>query len=193
VNLIGYARVSTDDQTLALQLDALCAAGTVKVFEDAGVTGASRERPGLKRAMAELQPGDVLTVWRLDRLGRSLADLIELVRTLKAKGCGFRSLTEVIDTSTAGGELVFHLFGAMAQFERSLIIERTCAGLQAAKQRGVKLGRKRALTLAQVKHARKLLNAGEVHSSVAQSFGVSRATLYRALAWGHPNNPISLT
>lgn len=182
MNFIGYARVSTDDQTPALQLDALRAAGAVKVFEDAGVSGATRERPGLKQALAALQPGDVLTVWRLDRLGRSLADLIELVNALKARGCGFRSLTEAIDTSTPGGELVFHVFGAMAQFERSLIIERTRAGLQAAKQRGVKLGRKRALTTAQVKHARQLLDAGEAPSPVAKSLGVSRATLYRALA-----------
>lgn len=180
--LIGYARVSTDDQTPALQLDALRAAGADKVFQDAGASGASRDRPGLRRAMAALQAGDVLVVWRLDRLGRSLADLIDLVNTLKAKGCGFRSLTEAIDTSTAGGELVFHLFGAMAQFERSLIIERTRAGLASAKQRGVKLGRKRLLTADQVNHARKLLASEERPDKVAASLGVSRATLYRALA-----------
>lgn len=179
--LIGYARVSTDDQTSALQLDALRLAGAAEVFEDAGVSGATRERPGLRRALEALQAGDVLVVWRLDRLGRSLADLIDLVNNLKGKGCGFKSLTESIDTSTAGGELVFHLFGAMAQFERSLIIERTRAGLSAAKRRGVKLGRRRSLTDRQVAHARQLIDAGESPPAVAKSLGVSRATLWRAL------------
>jgi DNA invertase Pin-like site-specific DNA recombinase len=125
--LIGYARVSTDDQTPALQLDALRQAGAAEVFEDVGVSGASRDRPGLRRALAALQAGDVLVVWRLDRLGRSLGDLISLVSGLKERGCGLLSITEAIDTSTPGGELVFHVFGAMAQFERSLGIERTRA------------------------------------------------------------------
>lgn len=180
--LIGYARVSTDDQTPALQLDALRAAGAESVFEDKGVSGSSRERPGLRRALDELQPGDVLVVWRLDRLGRSLGDLINLVNGLKARGCGLKSLTEALDTSTAGGELVFHVFGAMAQFERSLIIERTRAGLVAAKQRGKKLGRKRSLTDRQVAHARQLIETGESPPAVAKSLGVSRATLWRALS-----------
>lgn len=181
MRLIGYARVSTDDQTSALQLDALTLAGAAEVFEDRGVSGASRSRPGLQRALAALQRGDVLVVWRLDRLGRSLAHLIELVNDLKAKGCGFRSLTEAIDTSSAGGELVFHLFGAMAQFERALIVERTRAGLQAAKRRGVKLGRRKALSVQQVEHARQLVANGEPVSQVAKSLNVDRATLYRAL------------
>lgn len=180
--LIGYARVSTDDQTTALQLDALRLAGATEVFQDAGVSGATRSRSGLLAALAALQAGDTLVVWRLDRLGRSLAHLIELVNTLKAKGCGFRSLTEAIDTSSAGGELVFHLFGAMAQFERALIVERTCAGLQAAKRRGVKLGRRKALTAQQIEHARQLIDGGDSPSRVAASFGVDRSTLYRALA-----------
>jgi DNA invertase Pin-like site-specific DNA recombinase len=179
--LIGYARVSTDDQTPALQIDALRQAGAVEVFEDAGVSGATRERLGLRRALEALQAGDVLVVWRLDRLGRSLADLIDLVNSLKAKGCGFKSLTESIDTSTAGGELVFHLFGAMAQFERALVIERTRAGLNAAKRRGVKLGRRRSLTDRQVAHAQQLIEGGESPPAVAKSLGVSRATLWRAL------------
>lgn len=179
--LIGYARVSTDDQNPALQLDALRQAGATEVFEDRGMSGISRSRPALQRALNQLQRGDTLMVWRLDRLGRSLADLIDLVSGLKAKGCGFRSLTESIDTGTAGGELVFHLFGAMAQFERSLIIERTRAGLAAAKHRGVKLGRKRALSAGQIQHARKLIDGGESPPLVAKSLGVSRATLYRAL------------
>ena len=180
--LLGYARVSTDDQTTALQLDALRLAGATEVFQDVGVSGTAATRPGLQRALNKLQRGDTLMVWRLDRLGRSLADLIDLVNDLKAKGCGFRSLTEAIDTGTAGGELVFHLFGAMAQFERALIVERTRAGLAAAKQRGVKLGRKRALTAAQVAHARQLIDAGEPPPMVAKSLGVSRSTLWRALA-----------
>lgn len=180
--LIGYARVSTDDQTPALQLDALRSAGAVEVFEDLGMSGATRARPGLVAALSALQAGDVLVVWRLDRLGRSLGDLIELVNTLKAKGCGLRSLTEALDTSTAGGELVFHVFGAMAQFERSLGIERTRAGLAAAKHRGAKLGRKPYLTVRQVEHARQLIDAGESPPAVANSLNVSRSTLWRALA-----------
>lgn len=181
MRLIGYARVSTDDQTSALQLDALRQAGAEEVFEDKGVSGATASRPALQRALAALQPGDVLMVWRLDRLGRSLGDLIALVGSLKAMGCGFKSLTEAIDTGTAGGELVFHLFGAMAQFERALIIERTRAGLQAAKQRGAKLGRRRALTDKQVAHARQLIEGGESPPAVAKSLSVSRSTLWRAL------------
>lgn len=181
MSFIGYARVSTDDQTSALQLDALKLAGCDELFEDKGLSGASSNRPGLTRALERLRHGDVLVVWRLDRLGRSLADLIAMVTALKAKGCGFRSLTEAIDTNTAGGELLFHLFGAMAQFERSLIIERTRAGLAAAKNRGVKLGRKPSLTAAQIRHARTLVEAGEAAPPIAKSLGVSRATLYRAL------------
>ncbi len=182
MRLIGYARVSTDDQTPALQLDALRAAGAVELFEDRGISGATRDRPGLVAALSALRLGDVLMVWRLDRLGRSLADLIEMVNTLKAKGCGFRSLTEAIDTSTAGGELVFHVFGAMAQFERSLGIERTRAGLAAAKHRGARLGRKPSLTASQVEHAHQLIKAGESPPAVAKSLNVSRSTLWRALA-----------
>ena len=182
MRLIGYARVSTDDQTTALQLDALKLAGATEVFQDSGMSGASRTRPGLLAALAALQAGDTLVVWRLDRLGRSLGHLIELVTTLKTMGCGFRSLTEAIDTGTAGGELVFHLFGAMAQFERALTVERTRAGLQSAKSRGVKLGRKPALTVQQVEHARQLIEQGESPPAVAKSLSVSRSTLWRALA-----------
>lgn len=188
MRLIGYARVSTDDQTTALQLDALKLAGATEVFQDSGVSGATRTRSGLLAALAALQAGDTLVVWRLDRLGRSLAHLIELVNTLKAKGCGFRSLTEAIDTGTAGGELVFHLFGAMAQFERSLTVERTRAGLQSAKRRGVKLGRKPALTVRQVEHARQLIEQGESPPAVAKTLEVSRSTLWRALA-ALPSSP----
>lgn len=182
VKLIGYARVSTDDQNPALQLDALRSAGATEVFEDKGISGATRERPGLRKALAALQSGDVLVVWRLDRLGRSLGDLISLIAGLKERGCGFRSITESIDTTTASGELVFHVFGAMAQFERSLGIERTRAGLQAAKHRGAKLGRKPALTKRQVEHARQLIEQGESPPAVAKTLEVSRSTLWRALS-----------
>ena len=184
--LIGYARVSTDDQNLALQLDALRQAGVAQIFEDRGVSGTQQARQGLQKALGALQRGDVLVMWRLDRLGRSLAHLIETVNALKARGCGFRSLTEAIDTSTANGELVFHLFGAMAQFERALVAERTRAGLAAARQRGVKLGRRRALTPRQVEHARQLIEAGESVTPIARSLSVDRTTLYRALARGIP-------
>lgn len=131
--------------------------------------------------MAGLQAGDVLTVWRLDRLGRSLPHLIEVVRDLEGKGAHFQSLTEGIDTTTAQGRLTFHLMGALAEFERSLIIERTQAGLKAARSRGVRVGRPPALTPAQVKHARKLIDAGERPNAVANTMGVNRSTLYRAI------------
>jgi DNA invertase Pin-like site-specific DNA recombinase len=186
--LIGYARVSTEDQTPALQLDALRAAGCERVFEDKGISGTVRARPGLDKALAELKAGDVLVVWRLDRLGRSLADLIALITRLGGMRCGFRSLTEAIDTETAGGLLVFHVLGALAQFERSIIAERTRAGLSAAKRRGAKLGRRRKITAAQVGYASKRIESGERPSAVARSFGVSRSTLYRAFA--HEGVPV---
>ena len=182
MSLIGYARVSTDDQTPALQLDALHKAGVETIFEDRGISGTSRDRSGLTGALAALQTGDVLVVWRLDRLGRSLGDLIALIAGLKERGCGFRSLAEAIDTTTAGGMMVFHVLGALAEFERSLIAERTRAGLLAAKQRGVQLGRRRSLSEPQLAHACLLIEGGESTTNVARSLGVSRATLYRALA-----------
>ena len=177
---IGYARVSTVDQNANSQRDALKAAGCEKVVTDQ-VSGASAKRPKLDKLLAGLQAGDVLTVWRLDRLGRSLPHLIEVVRDLEGKGAHFQSLTEGIDTTTAQGRLTFHLMGALAEFERSLIIERTQAGLKAARSRGVRVGRPPALTPAQVKHARKLIDAGERPNAVATSLGVNRSTLYRAL------------
>ncbi|WP_440583783.1 recombinase family protein [Xenorhabdus bovienii] len=137
--LIGYARVSTTEQNTALQKDALHKAGCERIFEDI-VSGTKAERPGLTAALAYLREGDVLTVWRLDRLGRSLPHLIEVISTLEACGVGFRSLTESIDTTTSGGRLIFHVFGALGQFERDLIRERTKAGLTAAATRGRKGG-----------------------------------------------------
>lgn len=138
---IGYARVSTHDQTLALQLDALKAAGCAQVFEDHAVSGASTSRPGLTDAMRSLHQGDTLVVWRLDRLGRSLRHLIETLTQLSDDGIGFHSIHDAIDTNTAGGRLTFHIMGALAEFERDLISERTKAGMAAAKARGVHVGR----------------------------------------------------
>lgn len=179
---IGYARVSTEDQNLDLQLRALTEAGCERLFQDRGVSGIARRRPQLDRALAALEDGDVLVVWKLDRLGRSLSHLIEIVQSLRGVGVGFCSLTEAIDTTSASGRLIFHFMGALAEFERSLISERTRAGLLAARARGQALGRPKKLTPEQIAHARLLLedkNAGP--KAVARSLRVSRTTLYRAL------------
>jgi DNA invertase Pin-like site-specific DNA recombinase len=178
---IGYARVSTADQTLALQRDALTAAGCDKVFTDQGVSGTVTTRPGLERALKTLQPGDTLIVWKLDRFGRSLSHLVQTVAELGERGVAFCSLTENIDTASAPGRLVLHMMGALAEFERNLIVERTRAGLTAAKRRGVKLGRKPTLTPAQVAHARRLIDGGESPRTVASTLRVGRTTLWRAL------------
>lgn len=179
--LVGYARVSTQDQTTALQLDALNAAGCVETYQDC-VSGSVVRRPGLDTALASLVPGDVLVVWKLDRLGRSLAHLVQLVNELQGRGVGFRSLSDAIDTTSAGGRLVFHIMASLAEFERSLIGERTRAGIAAARARGSMVGRRRALTSAQLEHARLLIERGESPSVVARSLGCGRSTLYRALA-----------
>lgn len=185
--LIGYARVSTSDQKPALQLDALLGAGCERIFTDEGVSGGATKRPQLDQAIAALQPGDVLVVWKLDRLGRSLSHLIELTNDLGLRGIGFRSLSEAIDTTSAQGKLLLHMLGALAEFERSLIAERTRAGLNAAKRRGAKLGRKPKLSADQIAHARQLIDAGESPSRVAKTIGVSPATLYRAIPAGASN------
>lgn len=176
----GYARVSTEDQNLDLQRRALNAAGCDRLFEDQ-MSGASTKRPGLDDVLAKCGDGDVLVVWKLDRLGRSLPHLIEVIQELGTKGCGFQSLSENIDTTTAGGRLVFHLMGALAEFERALIGERTKAGLAAARMRGVRIGRKRAMSAEQIRHARALLEAGERPTDIARTMQVGRSTLYRAL------------
>lgn len=178
--IYGYARVSTADQTTDPQHRALSAAGCARVFEDQGVSGAKRRRPGLDSALAALQPGDVLTVWRLDRLGRNLSDLLAIVQGIEAKGAAFRSLSEAIDTTTPAGRLFFHMAGAFAEFERALSIERTKAGLAAARARGATFGRRRKLSPDQLRKARLLIEAGEQPRSVAASFGVADSTLYRA-------------
>jgi len=177
---IGYARVSTIDQNPNAQRDALKAAGCEKIVTEK-ISGASIRRPKLEKLLRSLDAGDVLTVWRLDRVGRSLPHLLDVVADLKARDVGIQSLNETIDTTTANGELIFHLFASMAQFERSLIVERTQAGLVAAKKRGARLGRPPALKAAQIKHARKLIESGERPTTVAESMGVNRSTLYRAL------------
>src|SRR3954469_11801729 len=153
--LVGYARVSTADQNLDLQQDALRKAGCEKLFTDVA-SGAKDERTGLAEALAFLRPGDTLVVWKLDRLGRSLKHLIETVTVLQARKVGFRSLQESIDTTTSGGKLIFHVFGALAEFERDLIRERTQAGLQAARTRGRLFARPKVLTAQQVKQLRSL-------------------------------------
>lgn len=178
---IGYARVSTREQELALQEEALSEAGCSRIFTETA-SGAQRDRPELAKAIEYLRPGDVLVVWKLDRLARSVRQLIETVEDLAARGIGFVSLTESIDTTSPGGRLIFHVFGALAEFERELIRERTNAGLKSAKARGVKLGRPRVLSREQLEVARSLKEAGTHSSSeIARHLGVARATLYRAL------------
>src|SRR3954447_7240220 len=177
--LIGYARVSTLDQTLALQQDALSTAGCQDIYTDT-VSGSVTDRPGLTDALSHLRAGDTLVVWRLDRLGRSLSHLIETVRELQERGGGFRSLQEQIDTTTSGGKLIFHVFGALAEFERDLIRERTHAGLQAARARGRLFGRPKVLTPQQVKQLRSLAkDKRNTVSEICETLGISRATYYR--------------
>jgi len=177
----GYARVSTDDQNPALQLSALKKTGCTTIFKDEGLSGATVKRPALTRCLKALRPGDMLIVWKLDRLGRSLRDLITLLDALRAQGVKFRSLTEHIDTETAAGRAMWQMIGVLAELERSLIIERTRAGVQAAKQRGVQFGPKPKLTPQQMTHARHLCAQGEPARVIAALFNVHRATLYRVL------------
>jgi DNA invertase Pin-like site-specific DNA recombinase len=178
---IGYARVSTDDQNLSLQLDALAAAGCDKVFQDQ-VSGATVKRPGLDAALAAMQPGDMLTVWRLDRLGRSMPHLVSTVADFAERGIGFQSITEAMDTTTAGGELLFHVMGALAQFERRLNAERSRAGIAAARRRGKPLGRPADLTPEKITHARQMIDSEKQSvSGMAKLLGVHRVTLHKAL------------
>ncbi len=177
---IGYARISTAEQDLALQTDALSAAGCEKTFTDQA-SGAQDARPGLEAALAFLRSGDVLVTWKLDRLGRSLPHLIATVKALDSTGIGFRSLTEAIDTTTPGGRLIFHIFGALGQFERDLIVERTRAGLQAAAARGRKGGRKPVLSTNLLVSARKLIAQGLSVREAAARLKVGKTTLYAGL------------
>ncbi len=179
-NVIGYVRVSTLEQNAALQVDALTAAGAVRLFTD-HASGAIDDRPALREALAYLNPGDTLMVWRIDRLGRSVANLIETVNGLAARQVQFRSLTDAIDTSTAGGEFIFHIFAAFAQMERRLISERTRAGLQAARARGRTGGRPTVMTPARLAEARRMRDTGQTLAYIASTLGVGRATVVRAL------------
>jgi DNA invertase Pin-like site-specific DNA recombinase len=177
---IGYARVSTDDQNLTLQLDALKKDGCTRVFTDK-VGGARLDRPGLNEALSHLRAGDTLVVWKLDRLGRSVKGLVDLVNTLEAREVHFRSLTDGIDTKTPAGRFFFHIMASLAQMERELIGERTRAGLAAARRLGRIGGRKRRMTDNKIKAARRLLTGGTPPRDVAENLGVSVPTLYRWL------------
>jgi DNA invertase Pin-like site-specific DNA recombinase len=179
--LIGYARVSTDEQNLDLQRDALTKAGCEQIYTDR-VSGTKAMRPGLTEALSHLRSGDTLVVWRLDRLGRSLTHLIATVTELQERGVGFKSLTENIDTTTSGGRLVFNIFASLAEFEREIIRERTNAGLQAARARGRNGGRPKKLTNKQVQMLQHLA-ADKKHtvSEICQTLGIGRTAFYRYL------------
>ena len=184
---LGYARISTVDQTPQLQLDELAAAGCYRTFVDKA-SGALDERRELANVLDHLRPGDTLVVWRLDRLGRSLRHLIDIMARLEQRGVGLRSLHESIDTTTASGKLVFHIFGAMAEFERDLLRERTMAGLAAARARGRKGGRPRVMDARKVARARQLYAEGSLTvAEIAAGLKVSRASIYRYL--GDPEMP----
>src|SRR5512144_2427695 len=177
--LIGYARVSTIDQTLDLQKDALERAGCSKIFTDTS-SGAKTERIGLEEAINYIRQGDTLVVWRLDRLGRSLNHLIETIAGLNNRHIGFKSITESIDTTTSGGKLIFHIFGALAEFERDIIRERTQAGLHAARARGRLGGRPKSLTPKKAQMAEALYkDKNNTIDEICKTLNVSRATLYR--------------
>ena len=177
--LIGYARVSTSGQLLDRQQHALAEAGCLRVFADK-LSGKNADRPELAACLDYLRPGDTLVVPSLDRLSRSLADLIQIVATLRRRGIGFKSLHEALDTTTPGGRLVFHVFAALAEFIRELIVEGTREGLDAARGRGARLGRPPAMTVEQIRHARDLLTRPDnTVSSIARLLGVSRATIYK--------------
>lgn len=175
---IGYARVSTPDQCLDLQLDALAAAGCARVHTDTA-SGALAARPGLEAALACLQAGDTLVVWRLDRLGRSLPHLVATVETLTSRGVALRSLHESIDTTTATGRLMLSVFAALAAFERDLVAERTAAGLAAARRRGAPIGRPSVWTPEKAAAAAAMLASGATVTATARALGVSRASVYR--------------
>ena len=176
---VGYARVSTHDQKPELQRDALMAAGCEKLFEEKA-SGAQRDRPLLFAALEFMRKGDTLVVWKLDRLARSIKQLIETVEALEERGIGLRSITEAIDTTTSGGKLIFHIFAALARFERSIIRERTTAGLIAARERGRVGGRPRALNEADIVAAKRLLADPAITTKdVAKRLGVSLSTLYK--------------
>lgn len=178
--LIGYARVSTPDQNLDLQIDALNKAGCQKIFDDK-ISGSRADRPGLTKTLEMLREGDTLVVWKLDRLGRSVKHLVDLVALLHQQGVQFKSLSDAIDTGTPAGRFFFHMMASLAQMERELTAERTRAGLEIARQLGRKGGRKRQMTDSKIESAKKLLASGVPPKDVAQNLGVSVPTLYRWL------------
>ena len=179
--LIGYARVSRAAQNLDLQLVALRKAGCERIFKDNGVSGSKASRPELDKALAALQPGDTLVVWRLDRFGRSLTHLITTITELGKRGIAFRSLHDPIDTTNASGRLVLHMLAALAEFERSLLVERTQAGLEAAKRRGKKLGPKFKLKPPQITSIKTMVAEGKPVAEIAELLGLHRRTIYRYL------------
>ena len=178
---IGYARVSTDEQSLGLQLDALGAAGCGRVFEDQGLSGSAAQRPGLLAALAAAGEGDTLVVWRIDRLGRSTLDLLQLLDDLRRRGVGFHSIMDGIDTSTAAGRMAFSMIGTIAEFERNMISERTKAGVASARRRGKRLGRPPKVTPDQLDYARERIAAGEGKAAVARKLGIDPSSLRRLL------------
>ncbi len=189
MSLIGYARVSTADQSFDLQIDALKGADCSRIFVETA-SGANNQRSELAAALDYLRPGDTLVVWKLDRLARSFNKLISTIELLNETGCGFRSLTEAIDTTTPTGKLVFHIFGALTEFERNIIRERTMAGLAAAKARGRKGGRPRKLSDQNIVAAKALLNDGSMTiAEIAVQLGVSDATLYKYIP--HPRTMVN--
>lgn len=176
--LIGYARISTQDQNLELQREALTKAGCQKIFEDK-ISGASADRPGLAMALEMLRDDDTLVVWKLDRLGRSVKQLVGLISDLNKQGVQFKSLTDSIDTSTPSGRFFFHVMASLAEMERELTVERTRAGLEIARKRGRKGGRRPKMTESKIESAKKLLANGIPPKDVAKNLGVSIPTLYR--------------
>lgn len=178
---IGYARVSTQDQNLELQREALEQAGCERIYTDQ-LSGTRTDRPGLTEALDYARTGDTLVIWKLDRLGRSMPHLVEMARDLEHREIHLRSITDQIDTTTTAGRFFFHVMAAMASMERDLIVERTNAGLEAARRRGRVGGRRRKMTDAKIASARTLLASGTPPTDVAASLGVSRATLYRHMS-----------
>ena len=176
--LIGYARVSTQDQDLDLQTEALTKAGCKRIFNDK-ISGSRAERPGLTKALEMLREGDTLIVWKLDRLGRSVKNLVDLVGELHKQGIQFKSLTDAIDTGTPSGRFFFHVMASLAEMERELTVERTRAGLEVARQLGRKGGRKRQMTDSKIESAKKLLASGIPPRDVATYLGISVPTLFR--------------
>jgi DNA invertase Pin-like site-specific DNA recombinase len=183
--LIGYARVSTEDQRLELQIDNLVKAGVdpADIYTDKA-SAASNKRIGLKECLRRLEKNDILVIWKFDRLARSLYQLIEIAMSLEKREVGLRSLTEQIDTTTPGGRMIFHVMGAMGQFERDLIIERTKAGMAAAKARGVQVGRKRLATMEKIEEVRQLLRSGMTVQEAGKVVGLKPSTIYLHLPGG---------